>query len=434
MNVDIAKLTVQSLAAKLISGELPLRTYVKSALQHIDSLEPSIQALLPEPDRGERLLHEADDLLATYPSPASRPPLFGILIGIKDLFNVDGLPTQAGSKLPSEAFQGKEAEVVTILKKAGALILGKTVSTEFAYFSPGPTHNPLNLNHTPGGSSSGSAAAVAAGYCPLALGTQTIASIIRPASYCGVYGFKPSWGRISLAGVFPFSQAADHVGFFARSIEDLTFLTYSLYPNYQSPATPPEPRLGGVHGAYLAQTTEQVRKNYSLCLNLLRNKGIDVHEYDLFSDIEEINAVHRKLIAAEFALNHQHFYAKYSHLYSEHSKELYEQGQTVSPSELSALHIWQQNFRHKLNQNMQDLGIDLWITPATTTTAPLGLDSTGSPLMSLPWTNAGFPSLTIPSGFTENGLPYGLQVIAGWQSDEYLLSAANVLDHALSGK
>jgi Asp-tRNA(Asn)/Glu-tRNA(Gln) amidotransferase A subunit family amidase len=217
-----------ALSLSLRSGEKDLHTYLDDILALVAEKEPNIQALLPEQNRRERLHQTADELYAKYPEPDSRPPLFGVLFGVKDLFNVDGLPTQAGSKLPPEAFSGEEAEVVTQLKRLGAIVLGKTVSTEFAYFSPGPTRNPVNLSHTPGGSSSGSAAAVAAGYCPFALGTQTIASIIRPASYCGVYGFKPSYGLFSTKGVFPFSQTADHVGFIADSLSTLSVLLGSL--------------------------------------------------------------------------------------------------------------------------------------------------------------------------------------------------------------
>jgi Asp-tRNA(Asn)/Glu-tRNA(Gln) amidotransferase A subunit family amidase len=194
--------SLRQLAEQLRSGELDIITYINEANDWIEETEPIIQALIFEENRQQRLIREAEALLWKYPNPDDRPPLFGVLIGVKDLFNVDGFQTQAGSMLPPAEFEGAEASIITDLKNQGALILGKTVSTEFAYFQPGPTGNPLNPNHTPGGSSSGSAAAVAAGYCPLAFGTQTIASIIRPASYCGIAGFKPSFGRVSTQGVF----------------------------------------------------------------------------------------------------------------------------------------------------------------------------------------------------------------------------------------
>ena len=181
----------------LRAGELSISDYVDHLEARFQEVEPLIEAFVPEPDRFARLRRDAATLLERYPAPESRPPLFGIAVGVKDIFHVKGFTTRAGSQVSPELLQGPEAAVVTALRNAGALILGKTVTTEFAYFAPGPTRNPHNPAHTPGGSSSGSAAAVAAGLCPLALGTQTIGSIIRPASFCGVVGYKPSYDRVS---------------------------------------------------------------------------------------------------------------------------------------------------------------------------------------------------------------------------------------------
>ncbi len=406
-NLDLPTLTKQ-----LKTGELPLAEYLAETLELIDHTEPIIHALLPEPNRKQRYWQAAKVLLAKYPDPASRPPLFGVLIGVKDLFNVDGLPTRAGSKLPATAFTGKEAEIVTRLKNLGAIVLGKTVSTEFAYFSPGETCNPINPLHTPGGSSSGSAAAVAAGYCPVALGTQTIASIIRPASYCGVYGYKPSWGIVSTAGVFPFSQAADHVGFITNTLDTLLLLAHSLGIIPSISRTQPVPGLGAVRGTFLMQASECVRAEYDRCLEKLGSNGFRLVTLDPFGDIEQINSSHRKLIAAEFALNHKTLYSKYAGLYSRFSQELYSQGLKVNRIELEELRLASIELRERIGKIMKENEIDLWLTPSTTSTAPLGLDSTGSPLMSLPWTNAGLPSITIPSGFDEQGLPFGLQIIS----------------------
>ncbi|HNQ43554.1 MAG TPA: amidase, partial [Candidatus Cloacimonadota bacterium] len=215
------------------SGQLPLLDYVREMLKYLQFIDAGIQAFLPEADREKRLMNDAEQLMAQSPDPASRPPLYGVLLGVKDLFNVDGLPTQAGSKLPPEAFAGPEATLISRLKQAGALVLGKTVSTEFAYFSPGPTRNPVNPAYSPGGSSSGSAAAVASHMCPIALGTQTIASVIRPAAYCGIYGFKPTQGRMPLEGVFPFSPSIDQLGFFTSSLEDLDYAAPILVDSWK---------------------------------------------------------------------------------------------------------------------------------------------------------------------------------------------------------
>ena len=191
-------------AQMLRSGAMDLHDYIDSMCDRITAVDAQVWAFVTEPDRRGRLHRQADALLARYPLPAERPALFGVLAGVKDIFHVEEFITAAGSDVPPEEFAGEESEAVRALRAAGALIAGKTVTTEFAYFEPGPTRNPHNLAHTPGGSSSGSAAAVAAGLCALALGTQTIGSVIRPASFCGVVGFKPTLHRIPSRGIVYF--------------------------------------------------------------------------------------------------------------------------------------------------------------------------------------------------------------------------------------
>src|SRR5947209_3973031 len=220
-------------ATALRSGQLDLLACVDQVCQRIDAHEPHIQALVPEPDRRSRLLSEATALQKRFPDPQSRPPLYGILLGVKDIFSVDGFPTHAGSQLPPELFEGREASCVTRLREAGVLLLGKTISTEFAYFEPGPTRNPHNLKHTPGGSSSGSAAAVAAGFCPLALGTQTIGSVVRPAAFCGVVGFKASYGRIATDGLISCAASLDTIGFFTQDVAGIALVAPLLCNDWQ---------------------------------------------------------------------------------------------------------------------------------------------------------------------------------------------------------
>jgi len=290
-------MSITTLCHSLRTGEKDLHAYIQETVEIIAEREPTIQALLPEPERQARLHLAADELYRQYPDPNTRPPLFGVFFGVKDLFNVEDLPTQAGSRIPAEAFRGQEAEIVTQFKRLGAIVLGKTVSTEFAYFSPGSTRNPVNPLYTPGGSSSGSAAAVAAGYCPFALGTQTIASIIRPAAYSGVYGYKPRYGLISTVGVFPFSQTADHVGIIAESMETIAFISSLLLPRYNQASIPPEASVGFVTGSYLDQADDEQRANVVHILDQIQARGFRVQHYDLFPDIDLINARHRRLIA-----------------------------------------------------------------------------------------------------------------------------------------
>src|SRR5258708_13588759 len=234
-------------AAALRSGQLDLQTYVDEVCNRIDATDPLVHAFLPEVDRRARLKGDAAALQARFPDPAGRPPLYGIPVGVKDTFNVDGFPTQAGSQLPPELVGGAEATCVTMLRAAGALILGKTVTTEFAYFEPGPTRNPHNLNHTPGGSSSGSVAAVATGFCPLALGTQVIGSTIRPAAFCGIVGFKSSYGRIPITGLLQCADSVEHVGYFTTDVAGAALVAPLLCSDWQPVKLEGLPVLGIPH-------------------------------------------------------------------------------------------------------------------------------------------------------------------------------------------
>ena len=194
-------MTFSDIVSKLNTGELDLWEYLNDLCDRIDSKEPQIEAIVPGTYDRKRIIKDAEILLEKYPDASARPPLFGIPVGVKDIFRVEGYPTRCGSALPGDLFDGPEADSVTKLKRAGAIMMAKTVTTEFAYNEPGPTRNPHNLKQTPGGSSSGSAAGVAGEFFPLALGSQTVGSVIRPAAFCGIVGFKPSYNRISIEGV-----------------------------------------------------------------------------------------------------------------------------------------------------------------------------------------------------------------------------------------
>ena len=235
-------------------GDLMLEQLIDRVETRFDLTENAIEAFVPESDRFPRLLRDAAALDSQYPHPGQRPPLFGALLGVKDIFHVNGFITRAGTEVPAELFAGGEAGIVTRFKRAGALILGKTVSTEFAYFEPGPTRNPHNIAHTPGGSSSGSAAAVASGLAHFALGTQTVGSVIRPAAYCGIVGFKPSYKRVDSSGLVTFSPSADHVGFFTQSVADMQRVAAVAIDDWnQNEAATEKPVLAIPDGAYLKQ-------------------------------------------------------------------------------------------------------------------------------------------------------------------------------------
>lgn len=417
----------------LRDGGIDLHTYIDQMCDRIDELDPQVEAFLPEAERRPRLHADADALLVAYPNPLDRPPLFGALVAVKDVFHVDRFITRAGSEIPPELFTGPQAECVNLLRTAGGLIAGKTVTTEFAYFEPGPTRNPHNLDHTPGGSSSGSAAAVAAGLCNLALGTQTIGSVIRPAAFCGVVGFKPSYDRIATPGIVYFSRTADHVGLFTQDIAGMALAASVLIPDWQRSArTTSKPVLGVPDGPYLAQAEPVALAAFEEQLARLRNAGYQVQRQPVFADIAELNQLHRRLVAAEFAHEHATIYPDYADHYRPRTREIIELGQTVSSAELNAARSHCLTLRATLEETMADAAIDLWICPAAPGPAPAGIHATGDPAMNLPWTHAGLPTLTVPAGSTAAGLPLGLQIVARFGADEALLDWAPGLAQAVN--
>ena len=430
--------SLAALAESLRAGRMPLADYHGRLREKFDKWNPRVIAILEEqPDRWERLAREAAELEARFPDPASRPPLYGVAIGVKDIFGVAGMLTRAGCRLPAELFAGPEAAGVTALKRAGALVLGKTVSTEFAYFAAGPTRNPSNPAHTPGGSSSGSAAAVAAGMCPLALGSQTIGSIIRPAAFCGIVGFKPTYGRIPIEGVLPISSALDHVGFFTPDVQSAALAASVLVEGWDrrsAAATPAAPVLGVPEGPYLERTSAEGLEHFRATCRKLEGAGFEVRSIPAMDDFDEIVECHLNLMAAEMAEVHKDWFARYRDLYHAKTATLIEKGQKVSVGQKEAGRTGREKFReeivrlldeHKLtDQDKLTDGHKLsgLIAPSAVGPAPEGLESTGDPIMNLPWTYAGLPVVNVPSGLAENGLPLGLQVVGRWMGDEALLS------------
>lgn len=424
-------MNLQSLVTNLRSGELDLLDYVDQLAARFAGREPDVLAFVPEDGRFQRLRHEAQQLLGTYPDPTSRPPLFGLPIGVKDIFHVDGFTTRAGSQLPTELLQGEEAESVRILRQAGALILGKTVTTEFAYFGPGPTRNPHNPAHTPGGSSSGSAAAVAAGLCPFAFGTQTIGSINRPAAFCGVVGYKPSYGRISTYGVIPLSASLDHVGFFTSDVAGAELMAGFLCQGWRGAAHPQrKPVLGIPEGPYLQHVEPEGLAHFRETCDRLAHAGFTVKAIETMPDFTEIDRQHRLLMAAEAARFHAQWFAQYAALYHPKTAVLIRDGQTYSDDAIATAQAYKTELQVRLTSLMDQYGLDLWISPSATGPAPKRLDSTGNPIMNLPWTNAGLPTLTIPTGVNEAGLPMGLQLAGRWQGDEALLAHGKMIEES----
>ncbi|MBI3241153.1 MAG: amidase [Chloroflexi bacterium] len=416
-----------ALARALRSGELPIAEYLSLLEAQFLAREPSVSAFVAEEGRFERLRGEAETLLAQYPDPEVRPPLFGIPIGVKDIFHVAGFTTRAGSKLPPEILQGPEAESVTLLKKVGALILGNTVTTEFAYFGPGPTCNPHNIEHTPGGSSSGSAAAVAAGMCPLTLGTQTIGSIVRPASFCGVVGYKPTYDRISRAGVIPLSPSLDHIGLFTVDVAGAQLAASLLCRDWTRSAEIRDlkkPVLGIPEGPYLNRASTEMLEHFRATCRKLAKAGYELRPVNAMPDFDAIYERHFLITNAEAARVHQEWFPRFRDLYHFKTVEKLEAGRAVSDEALAQALGEREKFSDTITRLMDEHQIDLWISPSAVGPAPKGLDSTGDPVMNLPWSQAGLPSINLPSGRSSDGLPLGLQLTARWQDDEELFEWA----------
>ena len=422
---------LQELVTALRSGDLSLPAYLDQLETAYLAREEMVHAFVPEAQRFARLRQEAGRLLARYPEPTERPPLFGVAVGVKDIFHVDGFTTKAGSRLDSGLLQGEESAAITAIKNAGALILGKTVTTEFAYFAPGPTRNPHNLQHTPGGSSSGSAAAVSAGLCSLAFGTQTIGSINRPAAFCGVVGYKPSHDRISKEGVIPVSPSSDHVGFFVPDAGDIQPVAALVCAAWQPEQASPDPVLGIPEGPYLGNASPEALAHFEATCRQLAEAGFLIKRVSLLPDFDLIYTRHNLLVAAEAAETHRTWYDDNRDLYHPKTAELIERGRRIDAAHLAEASQGRLTLRRTLGASMDEQGIDLWLSPSAVGTAPAGLASTGDPVMNLPWSHAGVPTVTLPSGLAANGLPFGLQLAGRWYKDEHLAGWAPRLQRAL---
>jgi len=383
-----------------------------SDVERIERADAVIHALMPEPARAARLEREL--------AGAPRGPLHGLLFGVKDIFHVDGLPTTAGSTLPVEELAGPEAAAVTLLRSAGAVVLGKTVSTEFAYLEPGPTRNPRNLAHTPGGSSSGSAAAVAAGHCPLAIGSQTVGSVIRPAAFCGVVGYKPSYGRISTAGVIPLAESFDTVGLLASNVSWVERAAAVLCAAWQRGVVNHPPVLGVPDGPYLEQASAEA-------LRVLT--GLGARRVPLFEDIEALNVAHRRLLSFEMARHHVRWFPRFGASYRPRTASTIHDGWAVTAKDAAQIRANRLKLRASIHAAMDASAVDVWVCPAASGPAGEGLESTGDPCMQLPWSHAGLPVVTLPWGAAANGLPLGLQLVARYMDDERLLAWAAQLEH-----
>ncbi len=369
-----------------------------------------------------------------------RGPLHGIPVAVKDIVDVAGLPTRSGSSLTDPGAVSDDATVVARLRRAGAIILGKTVTTEFACFDPSPTRNPWNTAHTPGGSSSGSAAAVATGMCAGAIASQTGGSITRPASYCGVAGVKPTFGRVSRRGVTPVSFHLDHVGVMARSAADCAALLATIAGDdaHDPGAVPREefsldeclahvamqkpPRLGIARSFFFDGADAEVAELTEAAILRLRDAGAQVVDVPLPAGFDQAHAMHRRVMAAEAADFHRTAFGAPRAGYGPNMAGLLAEGFGVSIADYQAALRHQHAFRQAVARTLA--GMDALVTPATPAPAPAGLDSTGDPRFNSPWSFSGVPTVSIPIGLVRSGLPISLQLVGPAWSEARLLATA----------
>lgn len=356
--------------------------------------------------------------------------LKGLPVGVKDIIDTANMPTEMGSTLHSGRIPQDDATCVALIQQAGGIVLGKTVTTEFAYFKPGITANPKNLSRTPGGSSSGSAAAVADCMVPVAIGSQTAASVIRPAAYCGAVGYVGSRGEFSLRGVQPLAQSLDSLGLFARSVEDIVLLRSVLLRSVSiSVFSPIKPKQIVVcSGSATGDTDADMAIMLTNVVSQLQQHGIDTPELDSCDLLKRLVANHETVMAYEAYRN----LASESHnmdTLSTQFRQLLESGRsTLRETYLAALNNIA-NTERWLWRQFPDA--DAILAPAAPGVAPKGLDSTGKPHMSRPWQAMGLPVITLPGQTDADGLPLGFQLVGKARQDDSLLQIAGWLENKL---
>lgn len=406
---------------------------VEALLARIDAVDARVKAWALVDRAGARAAaHQAADEVSRG---VFRGPLHGVPFGAKDIFYSAGLPTEAGSTVMAGFVPSYDATSVARLKAAGAILLGKLHTTEFATYDPAPTRNPWNLACTPGGSSSGSAAAVAARMIPLSLGTQTIGSNVRPASYCGLVGLKPTFGRISTRGVLALSYTQDHVGLMARSVEDIALAlnvtaghdpgdpssSRAAVPDYLgASARRRAPRVGLLR-EFFERATGEVAGITAQAVNRLSRAGAVVEEAKLPPSFRAVHASAYLITRSDTASIHAERFAEKAELYRPAIRGAIEMGMLI-PGDLyvRALRIRRQ-FRREMAPLLDRY--DILVTPTTPAPAPEGM-ATGDPQFQVPWSLSGLPSITVPCGLSASGLPLGLQLVSGAFAEAPLLAAA----------
>ena len=419
--------SLQQLGASIARGECSPVEAVERCLRRISERESEILAWAYVAET--EALEQGRQLTEELQSKGPRGPLHGIPFGVKDIFDTQGMSTEWGTPVHEGRAPGADAALVARLKQAGAIVLGKTHTTAYAYFDPAPTRNPRRPRHTPGGSSSGSAAAVADGMAPFALGSQTQGSVLRPASFCGITGFMPSQGSLPVEGLMPFSPTLDHPGMFTPTVEDMAFLWAAVGPSKNAAAdfrsvlgaigfsVPPWPIEGALE--------PEMRSSFEGFVVKLRERGLAVERAALPSSLRRLPEAILTVMSREAAEIHGEDFRRHGAKVGRRLALLIEAGFAI---DLAAC----QQARNAIETARSDFSaaVDgrIWITPAALGPAPATLETTGDPRCNSPFTALGAPSISFPFASAANGLPLGLQLTAGRAQEKRLLAAARLIE------
>ncbi len=427
--------------AALLANEVSCAELVERCLERIADTDRHVQAwsyLAPEAARREGRRLDERRLAGADPGP-----LAGVLVGVKDVVDVEGMPTGCGFGPWTNRIATQNAWLVACLCSAGAVVPGKTVTTQFAAFDPPPTRNPWNPERTPGGSSSGSAVAVAVGACPAAIGTQTGGSVLRPAAYCGVVGIKPTYGTVSRRGVFPFAASLDHIGVFARTVYDAAVVLNAiatrdpLRPKEGRPLRadltewPPRSRrplrVGVVEAFYRNRCTDEAWDTVATSVRWLEEGPATVEPVASLREDEftDILTHHRVLMTAEAAYVHRKLYSARQADYAPAIASVIEEGLKTSALRYQEALAAQRRYRRHIRRQFDRF--DVLLTPATASTAP-DRSTTGDPAFQSPWSFLGFPAVAVPVTMGADGLPLAVQIVAGWRQEAVLLEAAHRIE------
>lgn len=423
---DPNRLSATEARARIRAGTLQAEALVRACLARIQSREPHVQAWVHL--GADAALARARALDAHAPAGL----LGGIPLAVKDVIDTGDMPTQYNSPFYAGFRPRVDAACVALARRQGAIVLGKTVTTEFASRVPGPTRNPHNGDHTPGGSSSGSAAAVADFMVPLAFGTQTGGSVIRPAAYCGVVGYKPTFGTINCAGMKHLSESLDTIGVLARTVDDCALAVHAVagrpLPDF-SAATPP--RIALCRTSRWNRASEATHATLERTAQLLSQRGAAVSELELPADFDRLYDEQPVISGFDMARGlAPEWLADRSRL-SEYMRTQVEQHIDVSRAPYTEAQAHAAECRSRFSRVLSEHGVDALLTPSAPDEAPKGLGSTGDALFNRNWTLLHVPCVTLPAGTGPNGLPLGVQLVGDRDADERVLLVAHWVQRAL---